>query len=437
MKKSLVIFGICFLFVFIMIGSFVSAEIDCKDLGYECGIWEDNPEIYGGGTTDCGTCSEGVCIVGKCYSSEKSGKCALPSFGSGTISLLNGKSITLPNGESPPCDFWSGDSLQMCENYGCAWNDETSICSGDSKNCDDLTLNECTSKIGFLLNCVLDGSFSKKLYWTGTNFLKDKNLKELQNGETIPITIAFVDFDLDNGAAVNFDIYYFDWNKYSQLFVSDPTNSSAGKNWFEKTNPIELRKGNDALQGFVNENKEVTVQWDLSIEDLNKINYNGNAYFFVEVSLNDKTKIISAQDYEPLIGSFAVVNDEPVSMLNLPPQLTRNRFGTITSVEYPFFTSFNLATLTEYCDGTLPCNTFTSESQCDFASREAKSLSDAGLITNDNFCFWNKASSSCEGEQGISCMILNQNECNQIKECSWKKYGLWQRFLDWMSSLFG
>lgn len=425
------IFVLCFLLLTI---NFISAEEDfCSTNNFECGVWEDNPEIYGGGTTDCGTCSEGVCIVGKCYSSEKSGKCALPSFGSGTISLLNGKSITLPNGESPPCDFWSGDSLQMCENYGCAWNDETSICSGDSKNCDDLTLNECTSKIGFLLNCVLDGSFSKKLYWTGTNFLKDKNLKQLQEGQTIPIKITFVDPELVSGTEINFEIFYFDYDKYSELFISDRDSEDIEKNWFNEIDFISLR----TINGEIKENKETTIQWDLSIEDLDKINYDGDASFFVEISLGDGTKIISRENYKPLRGSFAEVNGEFMSILHLPPHLDRNKFGTITSVEYPIFTLFNLETLTKYCDGTLPCNVFTSKSQCDFASREAKSLSDAGLIFNTNFCTWNDITSSCEGSEGISCMILDESECNQINSCNWKKYGLWQRFLDWMNSIFG
>lgn len=461
MKKILVI-SILFLFIISLVGFgsaneeeilILGGDVDardhqqesvydypyCSSKGYECGFWENDtdPNATYREKIDCGKCPEGECLMGKCYSSELLGKCSSLPYGGHVYTLSDGTEIDVKPTERTPCSVFSDEryysdyySPLTCETYGCNWDESSSTCSGTSLLCSELSLSECNSPTGRALKCVFDGPFAKKLYWTGREYLNQDILKNLQGGQTIPIEITFVDPTLSLETEIIFNVYSFNHDKYLEFIRLD----KGDKGWFEESEPFLLK----TFSASVNQKGEAIVRWDLSIEDLKKINYGGEASFVVDVSLKDGNKIISAGDLAPRSGGFAEVDNQMTSIINLPPRLTRNKFGTVTSIDYPLFTSFSLNTvlLSEYCHGTFSCNIFQSKADCELANKELKNIKEYGFELDSNPCIWNENTFSCEGES--SCILFGKNQCENklAPNCSWESDILWEKFILWFRNLF-
>jgi len=91
MKKSLMAcFGVLLMINLSIFVSASSLSDFCSSNNYECGVWDNNPEIYRGDTTNCGTCTDGVCIVGKCYTKQLAGKCVSLPYGTSSFQTESG-----------------------------------------------------------------------------------------------------------------------------------------------------------------------------------------------------------------------------------------------------------------------------------------------------------------------------------------------------------
>ena len=150
---------------------------------------------------------------------------------------------------------------------------------------------------------------------------------------------------------------------------------------------IEIRTGENAIIGIVDDNGNIKVDWLASKEELSKVHY--------EVQ------------YENQVIFRLLVND------------------IITSEVI----SFNLIIKTGECSGISYCRNYP-KSYCE--SIENYGYNDGVL------CTWNEETNSCEGEKGISCEEDAQSkEACKFAGCTWKADNLFERFIDWVSKLFG
>jgi len=422
------------LFIGLFMLSFVGAQDTCLSLGYECGTWHDDPDDYSSETTNCGNCINGACIVGKCYSSDEIGKCANTRFGESKIQQSNGSYITFPAGDTLPCNFFSidvignlGDNKYLCEDLGCSWEDSSKVCSGNPRHCSELSLDKCTSRIGFFLDCKFEKTpYLKKLYWQVGNISNPLNtfaaslkltrtkLNELEEGKTILIKIVYENSGLSEGTEVYFEIYSMG---DAPIIIEHLEQELVG-----------IRTGENSIKGVVDGKGDVDIQWSLSGEDLNLFDYDGFNYLSAELSLKNGTVII------------------PKGYLSFYTGFFRHNTGTIISYKDDIHNAFHMESVTAMCSGQnlVPCSAISSKSSCEFLAREFESTQGSEFIEDIEIeanCIWNEISNSCEGT-GFSCAFLSDSkkDCERFGEnygCYWEADSFWIKFTFWLKNLFG
>lgn len=422
MKRGLIIATIFVIGLFML--SFVSAQNTCESLGYECGVWDD---------LDCGDCPDsGACIVGECYSSAEVGECIARGTGSVMLATNPPRNSDF-SADAPPCDFFSlreGEGLAghsgFCKLYGCEWDDETFTCAGNTLSCLEMSLSECSGKLGSVLSCEFEKTpFLKNFYWQIDNIPKSPNsfavplkltrtkLNELREGETIPIKIVYENSGLSEGTEVYFEIYSMG---DAPIIIEH----------LEQEPPVGIRTGENAIKGVIDGEGDVEIEWDLSGEDLDLFDYDGNNWLSADLSLKDGTKIVSKGYVFGYSGFF-------------------RGMGTIVSYEHNIHNAFHIESVTAMCTGQnlVPCSAISSKSSCEFLAREFKDFQGSVFsedIEVENACAWNEVSNSCEGV-GFSCAFFGgKKDCEQFGEnygCYWEADSFWITFTSWLKSLFG
>lgn len=354
----------------------------CQDLGYECGTW-DNPDhqfdfgkwnnpndqfnvtcrlISGefcGETSEeciekgyrayvdyvckvsplmCGECDNGACISGKCYNFNELGEC---------VALF-------PD--------------QACSEFR-----------------EDCLRNRCGWENWKIYSTHIYWKSDQGIRWKGDEFSPEENSKSLN------LLISIDDDMLLNPQDINIPV---------QMVVE--------KSWLPpgtrvslKVRPWTSETFITSILAIVTENKEIRGNWNITGEDLTKLNYSG------------------------FIGlTFRIVNITTGEEFPRPGRI--NYFGTVEVS--PQQGDLYLQSKKGECSGVIPCSAFSS------------SKSACGETTEHVLkCKWDEEASSCigeEGEEGVSCGIIGEYSTCRFYECSWKGNSAWETFKSWIKYLF-
>ncbi len=366
---------------------------------------------------------------------------------------------------SPLCSTFShknekedlGVLHKICEYYGCDWSGPTGsdnpalvtsgVCSG-KPSCSDLRFGDCGNKVG--LYCYLDGlkiTAGRSLDWQGKTFLSSRDINTIWDGGVLPMDLTFFDYSLNKGTEVTFEFYSYkesNKDKYIEECYKDFNLIESEK--CENLKDLYLvgfRIGENSIHGFIDDDNKVTVQLDVSAEDLKKIDFNGEITLAVGISANDvgifspnKSFLsfpipvrLGTTPFSPAVWSYYDYNN---------PELLINDFGTVIRTNEHIQNSISLATVTEYCSGEVSCDLITSEYDCESVMLEMDEMNkkDEERFKNSATCYWNNETSICEGVIPCNGLSFGKNECNSFAECSWEKDSLWQRFSSWIGLLF-
>jgi hypothetical protein len=312
---------------------------------------------------------------------------------------------------------WSGD----IQTGICTQGNDPSICSsnlagivmsniqGNSALCEavsDTRLNKgldyCfTGQIG---GCELSGTNSlKSKFYLNNNLLEfiegtpypnvvsltNEDLKSIMGGSTITVLMKLENSGLPKATQVSFEIY----NTYSSQATFDEEGNLLEEHWpTSETN--EIREGENAVKGIVDEKGDVSVEWLLSKEDLDKMDkkgYDGESQIEIGIRING---ILFSRIMNGQRGDYNLL----------------------------------LKTKTGECSGTLSCPHLT-EIPCHALEQEG--------------CVWNKETKSCSGqmingpEGSIQCNNLEYKDYCKFFKCSWKANNIFERFADWVKGIFG
>jgi len=339
------------------------------------------------------TCTDGVCIVGKCYDFNELGQC---------ISLSEKYSDTKSTCErinfGAQVEGGTEFRKETCGKVGCVWNEENPLtCEGTIKSCSGLK-EECLTGLGYELGCEWENSgiYSKKLYWRGDGIITNGGHLAVSVSENvirniehvgIPVFMVLEYSELPKDTEVTFEIY------------KSPDGAGIEIRGEEVRFPgsIGIRVGNDALVGFIDENGNAVVPWTITEEDLAIAEYDGYDHFFFVVKKDGK-----------IFYSFTnSINQE---------------LGTVMSVQVEKY-DLLLITKKGECNGIISCETFSKKWECEDTAEVGGS------------CGWIGATSSCEG-QGVSCNVIGDGEICENYGCSWRADSIWERFKSWLGILF-
>ena len=367
-KVGLFIFGMVLLFSFVGVVSSVSVEENknfCSNVqmresfffpslddnypySAECGIYVEYENRY-----DCGTCGEGDCIQGRCY--------------------------TL-------------DELGSCVPYNNPNKKNTEACSNLADNC-GVSININPEEEGNPLYCGWENYqiYKPRFYWEKLDGLGSPKVGHYYLSITEDMLLNFEDINIPMrmmvknpfitpGMKVSLNIWVRTGEPYGIIVI--------------ETGPF-IAKEAGFLEGKIN----------ITGEFLEKIHYDG----FSQLELTPIDP--ETGDHLKILSTGIRLEDHYVAV-------------------YPSTQLLILQSDKGECKGEIDCSSLLirSEDSCMELRYEF-----------DVDCFWDNSTSSCKGDEKISCGIIEIEEtCNTLaaSNCSWRENSIWGRFKSWFKNLF-
>ncbi len=319
MKRGLVIFGLVFLFIII---SFVSAEDTCESLGYGCGVWDvEGVE----GPLNCGDCTDGECIVGKCYDFSELGEC-----------------VNKSNKEM---------QIKIAAMLG--YDTES--------NCSDLK-DECFEDV----QCEWENKdiYTTRLYWKGSGissvrgfggddvFIINEEVMENMGDTGILLTMVLRNSKLPEGTEINFEVASM--NRLTKIGEE-----------------MDEAKVHDTINSIIDKDGNAEVSWVVSEEELE--GYDGRKAFFFTIKKEGEV-IIENIAYTNMHGTVVAIPPEIRELIFftkkgeckgiIPCEIVKNKHGCEEVMGEG--ASCSWIEITNSCEGVgIPCEIIGEEGTCE------------------------------------------------------------------------
>jgi len=418
----------------------IDPNFSCLDYGVECGqveiyAQEDSSNL---GFPDYSTkfscnenyCGSGkACIYGKCVSETLLGECVETEYFKQCEDFSVG---------STPYGYPLGSSArELCTSHKCSFNDETGKCSG-TRSCSkyveefcldrgcrfdartntcavDKSIPSCWGSQIFSSNTLLNLGFERcfqGFYGCGISNSSAYTAKYLVNGEpylgtlkvfldknelatleeegSVPVYFSIENLNIPEGMPISFSIYTL--IRGGERIGEEGNVEEIGQ--APHSTEVAIRTGENAVEGVIDGKRKVESVWYLTKEDLNKMNYKGQTDLLIFVKSNNLAlESLGQAVYGP----------------------SENSAGGRMYI--------SLETKRGECSGNPSCNDYS-----EIACRESQ---------EDGICSWNSGTNSCEGDIARSCESFEEKGFCKFYSCSWTYYSFWERFIDWIKSLFG